>query len=246
VRAATVTPELGRILAKRGSKSLTIAMESGSERMREVVNKKLATEEIFAAARYAKEGGLTGLKLYGMVGLPTEEEADVEATAQLLLDLKKATPGLRLSLGVSTFVPKAHTPFQWQGVRPEAEKRLKVLAKRLKPKGIELRPESYGWSVIQALLSRSDRRLAPVIAAARGSHDSLGGWKKAYRAVLSGEGSDGRVSRTADAQLPPPWEEVIHTTWHPQRVLPWQHLEGPLSISTLQRHAAEALQSDIC
>ena len=246
VRAATVTPELGRILAKRGSKSLTIAMESGSERMREVVNKKLATEEIFAAARYAKEGGLTGLKLYGMVGLPTEEEADVEATAQLLLDLKKATPGLRLSLGVSTFVPKAHTPFQWQGVRPEAEKRLKVLAKRLKPKGIELRPESYGWSVIQALLSRSDRRLAPVIAAARGSHDSLGGWKKAYRAVLSGEGSDGRVSRTADAQLPPPWEEVIHTTWHPQRVLPWQHLEGPLSISTLQRHAAEALQSGIC
>ena len=53
--------------------------------------------EIFAAARYAKEGGLTGLKLYGMVGLPSEEEADVEATAQLLLDLRKATPGLRLA-----------------------------------------------------------------------------------------------------------------------------------------------------
>lgn len=75
---------------------------------------------------------------------------------------------------MSSFVPKAHTPFQWQGVRPEADKRLKLLAKRLKPKGIELRPESYGWSVIQALLSRSDRRLAPVIAAARGKHESLG------------------------------------------------------------------------
>ena len=225
VRAATVTPELGRILAKRGSKSLTIAIESGSERIREVVNKKLATDEIFAAARYAKEGGLTGLKLYGMVGLPTEDEADVEATAQLLLDLKKATPGLRLSLGVSTFVPKAHTPFQWEGVRPEAEKRLKLLAKRLKPRGIELRPESYGWSVIQALLSRSDRRLAPVIAAARGSHESLGGWKKAYRA--------------ADTPLPP-WEEVIHTSWSSERVLPWQHLEGPLPQTTLQQHAAEA------
>ncbi|MFZ9174356.1 B12-binding domain-containing radical SAM protein, partial [Vulcanococcus sp.] len=130
VRAATVTPELGRILAKRGSKSLTIAIESGSERMREVVNKKLATDEIYAAARYAKEGGLSGLKLYGMAGLPSETEDDVEATADLLLALKKATPGLRLSLGVSTFVPKAHTPFQWQGVRPEAEKRLKLLAKR--------------------------------------------------------------------------------------------------------------------
>jgi radical SAM superfamily enzyme YgiQ (UPF0313 family) len=233
VRAATVTPELGRILAKRGSKSLTIAIESGSERMREVVNKKLATEEIFAATRYAKEGGLSGLKLYGMVGLPTEEEPDVEATAELLLALKKATPGLRLSLGVSTFVPKAHTPFQWQGVRPEAEKRLKLLAKRLKPKGIELRPESYGWSVIQALLSRSDRRLAPVIAAARGRHESLGGWKQAYRAAVeAGE---------SPTDTPPPWDEVVHTTWSPERVLPWQHLEGPLPLATLIRHQAEAL-----
>ncbi|MEX1315566.1 MAG: radical SAM protein [Synechococcaceae cyanobacterium] len=244
VRAATVTPELGRILARRGSKSLTIAIESGSERMRQVVNKKLATEEIYAAARYSREGGLTGLKLYGMVGLPTEEEADVEATAELLLALKKATPGLRLSLGVSTFVPKAHTPFQWQGVRPEAEKRLKLLARRLRPKGIELRPESYAWSLIQALLSRSDRRLAPVIAAARGRHESLGGWTQAYRAVLAGE-RDSAPSRTADTQLPPPpaWEEVIHATWNADQVLPWQHLDGPLPPATLQRHAQEALGS---
>jgi len=237
VRAATVTPELGRILAKRGGKSLTIAIESGSERMRQVVNKKLATEEIYAAARYAKEGGLSGLKLYGMVGLPTEEESDVEATAALLLALKKATPGLRLSLGVSTFVPKAHTPFQWQGVRPEADKRLKLLAKRLKPKGIELRPESYGWSVIQALLSRSDRRLAPVIAAARGRHESLGGWKQAYRAAVE--------TGPTTAETPPPWDDVIHATWTPERVLPWHHLEGPLPIATLQQHAALALQAGV-
>jgi radical SAM superfamily enzyme YgiQ (UPF0313 family) len=235
VRAATVTPQLGRILAKRGSKSLTIAIESGSERMREVVNKKLATEEIFAAARYAREGGLTGLKLYGMAGLPSEEEADIEATASLLLDLKKATPGLRLSLGVSSFVPKAHTPFQWDGVRPEAEQRLKLLAKRLKPKGIELRPESYGWSVIQALLSRSDRRLAPVIAAARGAHTSLGGWKKAYRAVQSGDSDT--IAATPDGLPPPPaWERVVHERWEADTVLPWQHLKGPLEVETLWRH----------
>ncbi|MFM7674678.1 MAG: B12-binding domain-containing radical SAM protein, partial [Synechococcus sp.] len=234
VRAATVTPELGRILAKRGSKSLTIAIESGSERMRQVVNKKLATEEIFAAARYAKEGGLSGLKLYGMVGLPTEEDADVEATADLLLALKKATPGLRLSLGVSTFVPKAHTPFQWQGVRPEAEKRLKLLAKRLTPKGIELRPESYGWSVIQALLSRSDRRLAPVIAAARGRQESLGGWKQAYRQVREG-------GAAAEAPPPPAWEKVVHATWSAAQALPWDHLQGPLANPVLAGHAAGSL-----
>ncbi len=245
VRAATVTPQLGRILAKRGSKSLTIAIESGSERMRRVVNKKLSNEEIFAAARYAREGGLTGLKFYGMAGLPTEEEADIEATADLLLALKKATPGLRLSLGVSSFVPKAHTPFQWQGVRPEAEKRLKRLARRLQPQGIELRPESYGWSVIQALLSRSDRRLALVIAAARGDHHSQGGWKKAYRAVLAGD-----VVPPADLPVPlpppPPWEQVIHAVWDEGCVLPWGHLEGPLPAATLLRHRQEALAADNC
>jgi radical SAM superfamily enzyme YgiQ (UPF0313 family) len=237
VRAATVTPRLAGTLARRGSRSLTIAIESGSERMREVVNKKLAREEIFAAARAAREGGLTGLKLYGMVGLPTEEEADVEATADLLLALRAANPGLRLSLGVSTFVPKAHTPFQWQGVRPEAEKRLKRLAKLLKPKGIELRPESYGWSVIQALFSRSDRRLAAVIATVRGRQESLGGWKRAYRAVRSGELPD-----DAPALPPPPaWEEVVHELWEVDRPLPWGHLQGPLPAETLAGHAARAL-----
>ena len=229
VRAATVTPELGRILAKRGSKSLTIAIESGSDRLRALVNKKLASEEIFAAARHAKQGGLAGLKLYGMAGLPSEEEEDIEATAQLLLELKRATPGLRLSLGVSTFVPKAQTPFQWQGVRPQAEARLKLLAKRLKPRGIELRPESYGWSVIQALLSRSDRRLAPVIAAVRGRHDSLGGWKAAYRSLPVGD--------------LPAWQEVIHSTWDLGRVLPWDHLEGPLPKATLAKHHQQAFEA---
>ena len=233
VRAATVTPQLTGILARRGSRSLTIAIESGSERMRTLVNKKLDTEAIFSAARHARDGGLSALKLYGMVGLPSEEEADVEATAALLLALKTATPGLRLSLGVSTFVPKAHTPFQWEGVRPEAEKRLQLLAKRLKPKGIELRPESYGWSVIQALISRSDRRLAPVIAAARGQLSSLGGWKRAYREALAAGG---------DSPPLPSWETVVHGRWDPQATLPWQHLEAGLAPTLLREHHRQALQ----
>ena len=228
VRAATVTQEMATILANRGSKSITIAIESGSERIRQVVNKKLSEEEIHAAASHAKAGGLSALKLYGMAGLPSEEEADIEATASLLLALKKATPGLRLSLGVSSFVPKAHTPFQWEGLRPEAEKRLKLLAKRLKPKGIELRPESYGWSVIQTLLSRSDRRLAPVIASVRGKSDSQGSWKRAYR-----EAQDSL----------PNWDEVIHQRWEPGRVLPWAHLQGPLPETTLAKHREEALSA---
>jgi hypothetical protein len=99
--------------------------------------------------------------------------------------------------------------------------------------------------VIQALRSRSDRRLAPVIAAARGQHDSLGGWKRAYKAVLRGEGPavGAVVSRMWDSQPPPPWDAVVHQSWSVDQVLPWQHLHGPLPAQTLARHFSDALAS---
>jgi radical SAM superfamily enzyme YgiQ (UPF0313 family) len=245
VRAATVTPELGRTLARRGSRSLTIAIESGSDRMRRVVNKKLDREEIFAAARHAREGGLTGLKLYGMVGLPTEEEADVEATADLLLALKKATPGLRLTLGVSSFVPKAHTPFQWEGCGRKRKSASSCWANGCGPRGSNLRPESYGWSVIQALLSRGDRRLALVIAAVRGRHESLGGWKAAYREVLDQPAGASSPLRSRPCPSQSPWdpERVVHQPGRPLAALPWDHLQGPVSAKVLWRQRAEACSS---
>ena len=97
--------------------------------------------------------------------------------------------------------------------------------------------------MIQALFSRSDRRLAPVIAAARGRHESLGGWKAAYRQVCGGEGPSwpAPVSRLWDSQLPPPWESVIHDRWQTDRVLPWAHLQGPLPLATLVKHRLESL-----
>ncbi len=236
IRASTVSSLMTKILARRGSKSVTIAIESGSERLRKVVNKKLSENEIYSATRYAKEGGLHGLKFYGMVGLPTEEENDVKATSDLLLNLKRKITGMRFTLGVSSFVPKAHTPFQWHGVQPNAEKHLKLLSKVLKPKGIEVRPESYKWSLIQALLARSDRRLAPVIALVRGSSRNFSGWKRAYRSVREGDVSDNQPMPTL-----PSWEEVIHENWELSRVLPWAHINGPLKKSKLIEHHQDAL-----
>lgn len=190
VRTNTVTEALARTLSDRGTRSLTIAVESGSERLRQIVNKKLTNPEITQAAINAKAGGLKGLKLYGMAGIPGEEMADLDQTVDLLLGLKKSAPGLRLTYGCSTFVPKAHTPFQWFGVDKAAEKRLRHLQKHLRSNGIDYRPESYSWSVIQALISRGDRRLAPLLEQVRDYGDSLGSYKRAFK--------------TMKGQLPPP------------------------------------------
>lgn len=226
VRTNTVTSELASTLAQRGTKSLTIAVESGSERVREIVNKKLSNDEIIQAAINAKTGGLQGLKLYGMVGVPGEELVDLEQTITMMLNLKKAAPGLRLTFGCSTFVPKAHTPFQWFGVNQAAEKRLQQLQKALRSKGIDFRPESYSWSVIQALISRGDRRLAPLLELTRNYGDSLGSYKRAFKDLKG--------------QLPP-LEYYVHQDWSFEQVLPWQHLQGPLPVETLKKHSQSAL-----
>ncbi len=225
VRTGTVTPRLAQVLSRRGSQSITVAIESGSERLRRVINKKLANEEILAAAAHAQAGGLKGIKFYGMVGIPAETQADLEATVALFKELKQVAPRLRLTLGCSTFVPKAHTPFQWQGVDPQAEKKLQWFQKHLRPLGVEFRPESYSWSVIQALISRGDRRVAQVLQLARQLGDSLGSYRRAFKELKG--------------QLPP-LDYYVHSDWDPVDPLPWQHIEGPLTPERLLQHRQEA------
>jgi len=221
VRANTVTEKLARTLARRETRSVTIAVESGSPRVRQIVNKKLEQAQIERAAINARAGGLKGLKLYGMVGVPGEEPADLDDTVAMMASLKQAAPGLRLTLGCSTFVPKAHTPLQWCGLDPAGKKRQQYLQKQLRSRGIEFRPESYNWSVVQALLSRGDRRLSQLLELAREYGESVGSYKRAFKALR------GRI---------PPLEFYVHQHWPRDRVLPWQHLQGPLPPQTLHQH----------
>ena len=230
VRTNTVTVKLVETLVKRDTKSLTIAVESGSEKVRKFVNKKLDNHEIIQAAINAKVGGLSSLKLYGMVGIPGEAAEDVDATIKMMENVKKAAPGLRLTLGCSTFVPKSHTPFQWFGVNKQAEKRLQLLQKYLKPQGIEFRPESYNWSIIQALLSRGDRRLSRLLELTRDFGDSLGSYKRAFKQLK------GQI---------PDLDFYVHSNWSTEQILPWNHLHGPLPQSTLIKHLAEATSLEL-
>ena len=227
VRTNTVTPKLAETLVKHDAKSVTIAVESGSDRLRQIVNKKLTNDEIIQAAINAKAGGLSSLKLYGMAGIPGETPEDLDATVAMMQAVKKAAPGLRLTLGCSTFVPKSHTPFQWFGVNRQAEKRLQFLQKKLRPLGVDFRPESYNWSVIQGLLSRGDRRLTPLLELTRHYGDSLGSYRRAFKELRG--------------QLPP-LEDYVHANWEDDRVLPWSHLQAALSPATLLKHRDSSIQ----
>ena len=227
VRTNTVTQKLAATLASRDTRSITIAVESGSEKVRQIVNKKLTNQEIIQAAVNAKAGGLKALKLYGMVGIPQESIEDVQETVTMMSAIKKAAPGLRLTLGCSTFVPKSHTPFQWFGVNPDAKKRLKFLDKNLRQQGIDFRPESYNWSVIQALISRGDRRLGKLLQLTREFGDSVGSYKRAFKQLR------GQI---------PTLDYYVHQHWKAgENVLPWQHIQGPLPQKTLVKHLEEAM-----
>jgi radical SAM superfamily enzyme YgiQ (UPF0313 family) len=226
VRTNTLTEKLAATLANRDTRSITIAVESGSEKVRQIVNKKLSNDEIIQAAINAKVGGLKALKLYGMVGIPGEEMTDVEQTLTMMSAIRKAAPGLRLTLGCSTFVPKSHTPFQWLGVNPDGKKRLKYLEKHLSKQGIDFRPESYNWSVIQALISRGDRRLAKLLELTREYGDSVGSYKRAFKQL------QGQI---------PNLDYYVHDHWECDRILPWHHIQGALPQATLVKHLNDAM-----
>lgn len=154
VRADSLTVEILATIKKLGQRSVTIAIESGSEKLRTVMKKNLSEAEIFNAVQMIEESGLSGVKFYGIVGLPYETESDLEQTIELMAKLKKKHKRLKFVFGVSSFVPKAQTPYQWSGRDKDCQRKLEYIRKNLSKLGIEVRPESHNWSDIQALISR--------------------------------------------------------------------------------------------
>lgn len=218
MRTNTVTEELARTLVAHDSKSITIAVESGSERLRKIINKQLSNDEIVEAALRAQAGGLTGLKLYGMAGLPGEVPDDHDETVRMFEELHRAVGKgqnrLRLTYGCSTFTPKGHTPFQWFGLRKDADKSMKTLNKRLSKLGVDFRPESFKRSQVATLLSRGDRRVAHVLEVVSGYGDSFGCFRRAFKELK------GKV---------PPMDYYVEQDWPIDTVLPWAHLRTALS-----------------
>jgi len=218
---------------------LTFAPEAGSERLRRTINKNTAEDEILKTAAAAFDRGFINLKLYFMLGLPTETMDDIEAINQLVDKIqslgrraKGKKPQIRVSL--STFVPKPHTPFQW--VAQEREQQLnpkhELLKQGLRRKGIRLSWQEPKLSLLEAVLSRGDRRLGKVIYAAWKLGCTFDAWGEHFN-------YENWLHAFDEAGLEPNF--YAHRERSLDELLPWAHIDAGVTSAFLKREYQRAL-----
>ena len=190
LRADNFSRELMEKLQAVRKSGLTFAPEAGTQRLRDVINKNLTEDEILGTCRQAFSGGWNSVKLYFMLGLPTETDEDVLGIAELCYKIIQAWKecatnkkrGLRVHVATAYFVPKPHTPFQWeQQITPEEYlRRCRLLKSHFYSKSIEYDYHSPDLSRLEAVFARGDRRLGPVIEAAVRNGAKLDGWDEYF------------------------------------------------------------------
>ena len=191
LRADNFSRELMEKLQTVRKSGLTFAPEAGTQRLRDVINKNLTEEEILTTCANAFAGGWNNVKLYFMLGLPTETDEDVLGIAELVYKIiqtwkaeaSNKKRGLRVHVATAFFVPKPHTPFQWeQQITPEEYlRRCKLLKSHFYSKSIEYDYHAPDLSRLEAVMARGDRRLAPVIEEAARNGARLDGWDEYFR-----------------------------------------------------------------
>ncbi len=207
LRLKNLSEKMLELMVRGGVSSLALAPEAGSERLRKSISKGLREEDITQAVTKVAAQPFKHLKLYFMLGLPTEMDEDIEEIIKLALKcqalLGKSQKGCRLNLNVAPFVPKAGTPFQWLGMAGVAtiERRIARLKDCLSGQGIEVKAESPEWSHVQAALSRGDASMGAVIADM--DKTSLAAWRKAVK--KTGVNFDHFVLEKWDKNTTLPW-----------------------------------------
>jgi radical SAM superfamily enzyme YgiQ (UPF0313 family) len=219
LKADLITPALARALGEGGNRSVTVAPEAGSERLRRVINKNLTESDILRAAEWLVGGGVDALKLYVMVGLPTETDADVDAIGDLVEAVRaRLVAGGRPRVGrilvsVNPFVPKPWTPFQWEPMEDLASLKRKLARVRRRLSGIpavQVETESPREGYLQTVLSRGDRRVAEVLERL---HAAAPVWWPTLR-VLRGGRHD----------LVDP-DRFVHRAYATDELLPWDFID---------------------
>lgn len=240
LRVGSLTAELMEQIKRVRKTGFTVAPEAGSERLRRVINKNVTEEALGETVRNAFGLGWQLIKLYFMIGLPTETEADLEAIVSLVKRLqrgcrRKGARG-RITVSVSTFIPKAHTPFQWcaQISLEESREKIHGLRGKLKGRGLNFKWQNPQMSVLEGLWARGDRRLSRLLVTAYHAGCRFDGWSDQfqYRRWLEametcGVDGDFYTTRERDRSEPLPWDHINCGVSKEFQKLEWEKaLEG--------------------
>ncbi|MDD5355472.1 MAG: TIGR03960 family B12-binding radical SAM protein [Candidatus Omnitrophica bacterium] len=244
VRPKNITENVSRLLSSQRKTGLTFAPEAGTDRLRRIINKDINIEELFQAARGAYKAGYQRIKLYFMIGLPKENDSDLEAIVDLaskLSYLRKdfARQAAQISLSISTFIPKPHTPFQWLNMSRMDETRRKqgylkklILSRPGLESKIKINFHNVHISVVEAALSRGHRGLSKVIQSAFDKGAQFDQWSDCFnfdiwQQAFSENGFDIEESATRSIAL--------------EKTLPWDFIDMGINKEFLKDEFRKAL-----
>lgn len=242
LRVGSLTPELMEEVKKVRKTGFTLAPEAGSERLRQLINKGISADDLLESTANAYRHGWRLIKLYFMMGLPSEMEEDLKAIIDLAAQVKrsgKGTGGNDVNVAVSTFVPKPHSPFQWEaqiGIEQTLEKQ-KLLRDGLRQKKLRFKYHEASLSFLEGVFARGDRRLAPVLERAVELGCRFDGWREHFD-------FEKWQQAFVDTGIEPSW---YLRERREDEILPWDHIDCglPKSFFIAERSKAFAGQPTI-
>lgn len=222
---------------------LTFAPEAGTQRLRDVINKGVTEENLLKAVEAAFRAGWSNVKLYFMIGLPTEEQTDLDgivtlANKVIALGTKLGRRNIKLTVSTSSFVPKSHTPFQWeaQELQNSLDLKQKYLREKLRDKRIKYNYHDIRTSFIEAVFAKGDRRLADVLELAHKSGCHFDGWSEHFHYQVW-------IKVFEELGIDPHF--YANKTLKYDDVLPWDHLESGVAKQFLIEEHQRALQGKL-
>ena len=247
LRLDNFSMEIANKIQKVRKSGLTFAPEAGSQRLRDVINKGITEEDLTRASRQAFEMGWNNIKLYFMIGLPTETYDDLDGISDLayeVVDIYKDVHNgkfkgkFNVTVSTSTFVPKPFTPFQWnpQDVKSSVIEKQRHLVKKLKNRNITYNYHDSDTSLMEAVFARGDRRLGKVLLRAHELGAKFDGWDEHF---------DLEIWKQAMEECGLDISFYAHRTRELDEVFPWDHIDVGVSKKFLIREAKKALNEEI-
>ncbi len=247
LRVDKFSVKLAKEVQKVRKTGLTFAPEAGTKRLRDVINKGVSESNLYEAVKAAFKEGWSTVKLYFMIGLPTERKEDLEGIVkmvknvlkkgkQIRRDNKKKMKPIRINVSVSTFIPKASTPFQWEPMvdKEELKDKINFLRSKLNTKGINFSWNEEDLSLLESIFSRGDRRLSEVLISAYQKGARFDGWGDFFD-------FDIWLEAFKENNLDP---DFYLRRRNKDEILPWSHIDMGLAPKFLKREHEKALKNE--